>query len=243
MTKPEQGEGDRSRDELLAGEYVLGVLSHADRIRVEARVQDDRHFAAIVARWQENLSDFNDDYVDEAPPLRTYARIEQKLFPQQAARTMRFETAGWWNSLHLWRGLTFASLALLVTYAALSSGWIGGAPPARMLTAQMSGSDGAAMGLLARYDTASGRMQLVPVAAPADDARSLQLWLVPDGGAAPLSLGILPQVGEGGIDIPVDMRPHLKGGVTFAVSLEPAGGSPTGQPTGPVIAAGKAQGI
>ncbi len=35
MTTPENKRSDRSRDEVLAGEYVLGVLSLPDRLRVE----------------------------------------------------------------------------------------------------------------------------------------------------------------------------------------------------------------
>jgi anti-sigma-K factor RskA len=76
MTTPEQSEGDRSRDELLAGEYVLGVLSLADRERVAARIARDRAFAAIVARWQDNLASFNDDYDEVRPPPGVYSKIE-----------------------------------------------------------------------------------------------------------------------------------------------------------------------
>lgn len=243
MTKTEEGEGDRSRDELLAGEYVLGVLSHAARVEVEERVIQDRRFAAIVARWQENLSDFDDEYPEEAPPPQVFSRIEDRLF---SGKTFAEELAvrrHWWNSLLLWRGLTAASLAVLITYVSLQTGWIGASAPPRMLVAQMNGGDGAPLGLLARYDSGNGRLQLIPVAAGASEDRSLQLWLVPDGGDAPVSLGILPQAGEGVVDIPADLRQRLMNGVTFAVSVEPLGGSPTGQPTGPVIASGKAQDI
>jgi anti-sigma-K factor RskA len=243
MSKPEQSEGDRSRDQLLAGEYVLGVLPHAARRNVEARMLEDRQFAAMVANWQENLSSFDDDYRDEMPPSQAFSSIEARLFPTRTFKQQLRLSGGWWNSLALWRGLTLASLALLAIYASFQSGFIGEAPSSRTLVAQLSGNAGTAVGLMARYDTGNGRLQLLPVAAKADDARSLQLWLVPDGGAAPVSLGILPQTGEGAVDIPANLRPRLKDGVTFAVSLEPFGGSPTGQPTGPVIAAGKAQGI
>ncbi|WJH42083.1 anti-sigma factor [Aliirhizobium terrae] len=243
MSNPDQSEGDRSRDQLLAGEYVLGVLSEADRRRVEERMLRDKPFAAMVANWSDNLSGFNGDYTDEAPPPQAFGRIEARLFPTRSFGQELASAGRWWNSLLLWRGLAFASLAALITYASLQSGWIGGQPPSRVLVAQMSGGDSSPVGLMARYDTGSGRMQVIPVAASADAARSLELWLVPDGGQPPISLGILPQAGEGAVDIPADMRPRLREGVTFAVSVEPFGGSPTGQPTGPVIASGKAQDI
>ncbi len=51
MTTPENKRSDRSRDEVLAGEYVLGVLPLPDRLRVEHRLRDDKAFQAIVARW------------------------------------------------------------------------------------------------------------------------------------------------------------------------------------------------
>ncbi|WP_117195392.1 anti-sigma factor [Rhizobium terrae] len=243
MTTPEQSEGDRSRDELLAGEYVLGVLSQADRLKVEARLARDKSFARIVARWQENLAEFNDEYDDVMPPANTYSKIEARLFPQNSFARELAAAGSWWNSLLFWRGLAFASLALLITYVSLQSGWIGGGAPSRSLVAQMAGDEGAAISLLAQYDAGSGRLQLTPVAAKTADQRSLQLWLVPDGGNPAISLGVLPQSGGGAVEIPSDLRPRLKDGVTFAVSVEPFGGSPTGQPTGPVIASGLARNL
>lgn len=242
MTTPQQSEGDRSRDELLAGEYVLGVLSQADRQRVEARIGRDRAFAAIVARWQENLSDFNEEYDDELPPTHAYRKIEARLFPRNAFERELLSAGSWWNSLFLWRGLAFGSLALLVTYVSLQTGWISGAPASRPLVAEMTGANNAAYNLMAQYDAGNGRLRLTPVAARTADQHSLQLWLVP-GSGNPLSLGVLPQSGDGSLDIPADLRPRLGEGVTFAISVEPFGGSPTGQPTGPVIASGKARNL
>jgi anti-sigma-K factor RskA len=244
MSRPEQSEGDRSRDELLAGEYVLGVLSQADRAKVEARLAQDRTFARIVARWQENLADFNDDYLDEAPPAAVYSRLEARLFGAQSAggRSFAAEVAAagsWWNSLLLWRGLSFASLALLITYVSLQSGWIGGKAPSQPLVAQMSSTTGN-INLLAQYDASSGRLQVSPVASKPNERRSLELWLVPDSTTLPISLGVLPEEGNGVVEIPAELRARVRDGVTFAISLEPFGGSPTGQATGPVIAAGQA---
>ncbi|MFB9949962.1 anti-sigma factor domain-containing protein [Rhizobium puerariae] len=236
MTTPEQSEGDRSRDELLAGEYVLGVLSLEDRKRIEARIGRDKAFAAIVARWQENLSGFNDEYEGQMPSARVYAGIEARLFPQRSF-AQELAGGGWWNSLLLWRSLAFASLAVLITYVSLETGWLGGQGSARPLVAEMAG-EGNAISLLARYDAGSGRLQITPVAADAADRHSLQLWLVPGSNDPAISLGVLPDAGDGAIEIPADLRPRLGEGVTLAVSLEPYGGSPTGQPTGQVLAAG-----
>ncbi len=247
MSRPEQSEGDRSRDELLAGEYVLGVLSQADRAKVEARLAQDKSFARIVARWQEDLANFNDDYLDETPPAAAYSRIEARLFGAQSSRGRSFaqevaSAGSWWNSMLLRRGLTFASLALLITYVSLQSGWIGGRAPSRPLVAQMSSTAGD-INLLAQYDVDSGRLQVSPVASKPNERRSLELWLVPDSTSLPISLGVLPEDGNGAVEIPTDLRARVREGVTFAVSLEPFGGSPTGQATGPVIAAGQAQNI
>ena len=53
------------------------------------------------------------------------------------------------------------------------------------------------------------------------------------------SLGLI----EGGHEVRINLPPELAARVatdaTLAVSLEPPGGSPTGAPTGPVIATGK----
>lgn len=237
MTTPEQSEGDRSRDELLAGEYVLGVLSLADRERVAARIARDRAFAAIVARWQENLASFNDDYDEVLPPAAVYSKIETRLFPHKTFAQELVATSRWWNSLLLWRGIALGSVALLIAYVSLDTGWIG-TPTSRPLVAELAG-EGNSISLVAAYNVVDGRLRVTPVAAGAADQHSLELWLVPGGDDPAISLGVLPQTGEGSVEIPAHLRPRLGEGVTLAVSLEPFGGSPTGKATGPVIAVGQ----
>ena len=74
---------------------------------------------------------------------------------------------------------------------------------------------------------------------PMDAAReSLELWVIGEDGK-PLSLGLLPAKGEGDMPMPRGMPMPKK--PALAVSREPPGGSPTGQPTGPVIVVGPAQ--
>jgi anti-sigma-K factor RskA len=236
MTSSDQSKGGRSRDEVLAGEYVLGVLSSKDRQVVEERMRRDRPFAAIVSRWEANLSTFNDDYDVVTPSQETFKQVEARLFgsPDRGSVSGR----GLWNSVVFWRSLAAASL--LVTAGALVLAFAAVSPPkpGAPLVAELS-APGSQVNLLASYDAESGRMKIIPVAAGKPEEKSLELWMVPASGSAK-SLGVFPPGQTGELVIPADMRSSIGDGTAFAVSLEPFGGSPTGQATGPVVASGSA---
>jgi anti-sigma-K factor RskA len=77
------------------------------------------------------------------------------------------------------------------------------------------------------------------VAAEREPGKSFELWLVSEKFPGPRSLGVV----EGD---EFTQRPTLAAydrdtidGATYAISLEPEGGSPTGTPTGPVLYLGK----
>ena len=70
----------------------------------------------------------------------------------------------------------------------------------------------------------------------AGPSQSYELWVIPQGGA-PLSLAVLGQV-DGILRVPEGHRAQLRKGAVLAITVEPAGGSPTGGPTGPVILSG-----
>ena len=234
MTAPENKRSDRSRDEVLAGEYVLGVLPLPDRLRVEHRLRQDKAFQAIVARWQENLATFNTEYAAEAPPSWLYGAVETKLFPKSADEQARGLI---WSSLNFWRGLTLVTLSAAIFFAA-SAGGLFRKPAGNSSLVATLGSETSSISLVTLFDRQSGRLKVTPVAAGAEKSKSLELWLI-EGNSAPVPLGVLPDTGDGSIVIPPDMRSRIQDGATLAVSLEPFGGSPTGQPTGPVVASGR----
>lgn len=237
MTTPDQSKGDRSRDEVLAGEYVLGVLGAEERMKVEARLRHDRPFAAMVHRWEDNLSGINDEYGFELPPAALFKKMEKQVYGQAEARSaFGVNFGGLWNSLVFWRFLAFASVLVVAAVATVETGLWNPQSPGKTLVAEMVGKDNA-ISLVARYDGSSGRLQVTPVAAGEQQAKSLELWLI-KGSDPALSLGVLPQTGE--IIVPDAMRARFAEGVILAVSVEPYGGSPTGQATGPLIARGAA---
>lgn len=236
MTTQNPESGDSRRDQVIAGEYVLGVLSADDRRKVEARIVLDGAFAAMVNHWQSNLSSFDEAYEPITPPPQVLVAVERRLFAEQARPAVA--VGGVWNSLALWRMLTLASVAGLVTVATFATGILTPVSQTKPLVAELTGDASTTINLLAQYDAGNGALKITPVAAKQAEAKSLELWLI-EGDNPAKSLGILPQTGEGEIIIPPELRSKFGAGVTLAVSVEPFGGSPTGKATGPVVAVGK----
>jgi len=232
MSTPDQSKGGRSRDEVLAGEYVLGVLSLEDRQKVERRMRSDRQFAAIVSRWEQNLSEFNEEYEMVTPAKSVFPKIERRIFGDAALG------AHLWNSLLVWRAVALGSLFLAagVVVFTITNNGISRSVPGKQLTASLAGQN-SAINLLADYDASSGRLKVTPVAAGKPEEKSLELWLIRGSDPAE-ALGVLPQTGEGEIVLPQELHGKLTEGAIIAVSIEPFGGSPTGKPTGDVVASG-----
>ncbi|MCA9269818.1 MAG: anti-sigma factor, partial [Planctomycetales bacterium] len=86
--------------------------------------------------------------------------------------------------------------------------------------------------LIVRVDMASGRVFVRPVSAETPAGKSLELWYIA-AGAAPMSMGIVGAKPEN-LALPAGAVEKAK----FAVTVEPAGGSPSGAPTGPIVYAG-----
>ncbi len=205
---------DHRSDDDLAAEYALGALDGEERRAVAARIERDAAFARLVADWEERLSGMNESFDEAAPPPRVKSAIDAELFPQPAGGRK------WW--LVLGGGLVAACLALLVFLV-----YPTGDQPILKATLQSTDSGFAFNARVTddaiEVDRASGDV-------PTD--RVLELWLI-EGGNPPRSVGLLDgsQIALSGLD--------LEAGAVLAVSLEPTGGSPTGAPTGPVVAAGE----
>jgi anti-sigma-K factor RskA len=212
----------REEDIALAGEYVLGVQDAPARAAVEARMRRDAGFAALVAQWERDFSAMDGGFA-EAPAPDLLPQIEARLFGRPAARQPR----RWWR-FALGAGVA-AALAVLVL-AVLPP-----PPPPGPLRSATLAAEGQPLVFAARWD---GRDITVrrEAGAAAAAGQVHELWLIAGEGAAPVSLGLLD-----GAELrrPLDALPA---GAVLAVSLEPAGGSPTGAPTGPVLVTGVVEG-
>lgn len=211
-TVPDLPEDDE--DDVLAAEYVLGALEMAERYIVETRIRNDFGFAAKVADWEDRLSGLNEAYT-EAPLPDLMPKIEARLFPAQPRKRT------WWADLRLWGGVLIASAAL-VAYLVLT-------PPKPELTATLAADQGA---LQFAAVITHGHLTITRVAGELPDAgHSHELWII-TGDDPPVSLGVIPAEGE------TISLPGAAAGAVLAVTLEPPGGSPSGKPTGPIVAKG-----
>jgi anti-sigma-K factor RskA len=201
--------------DMLAAEYALGVLDAGERAAAEARMAADPAFAEAVAAWAARLSPLDDGYAPVPAPDLMPA-IERRVFgaPEPPSRLARLRAA-LLPALGLVAGLLFAVYVLWPE------------PPPQTRTATLTGE---ALSFAAAFD---GRALFLRQIAgePPGAGQDHELWLIV-GEAAPVSLGLLR---EGEFARPLDAIPA---GAVLAVSLEPEGGSPTGAPTGPVLAVG-----
>lgn len=216
------GGGNPGGDDLdgLAGEYVLGTLTGADRTQFEARLRGDAAAARAVAEWSRRLQPLADAVPPAIPPAGLWQRIAQEIgMPGKPSR----------------RSWIILAAAAAILAAALFIGDLLRQPTV-MAVAELTPKGGAtAFTVSVLEDRKSLLIRAGTVETPQNQA--YELWAVPASGA-PVSLGVINASGETERDVAEDKRALLETGVTLAVSLEPEGGSPTGAPTGPVLFVG-----
>jgi anti-sigma-K factor RskA len=224
--------GDR-RDQ-AAAEYVLGVLGPEERRAAERRLEREPQFAAEVAFWEARLGGLTEGVAPVTPPAEVWQRIDAAISAGAKPATQR---ADLWQSLAFWRSFAIASAALaaasiagLIYVAQIPSA---GAP----LLARLDAESGQAS-FVAAVDKGGDSLTIVPAALLGEQQKAFELWLIP-AGDKPHSLGLIDPTRPMRVQVPKDLLSQVNSNAVLAVSLEPPGGSPTGQPTGPVIANGK----
>lgn len=216
----------------LAASYALGLLRGGARRRFEALLPAHPSLRAALGEWHDRLMPLAAAVASEQPSPGVWRRIESRIGGTAAPQA----DVPWWQRLGAWRlasalaGGAALGLALLLTapgpvqapvLVVLSATAEGGGPTPASFVASISG-DGRA--LVTR--------PLQNVSLQSD--RSLELWSLPASGS-PRSLGVISSNGT----TVVQRKQILAGAAALAVTVEPAGGSPSGRPTGPVVFVGK----
>jgi anti-sigma-K factor RskA len=246
---------DRNPDVLrdaLAVRYVLGTLRGPARTRLERITESDAELRHRIDAWERALEPLLETLPAVAPRPQVWEQIRTQLGHRLVAqegtdRRPPQQRSSLWGNLAFWRGAAVAAGAfatmLLATLISLRGGAPTAPPPASVL------SEPAMVAVLADAATHQPMLlvsatkgadelviQSIGAAAPASD-KSLELWALPPG-APPRSLGVLADGGRVRLRLAAPVDQTLSAIPALAISLEPRGGSPTGQPTGPVLYSG-----
>jgi anti-sigma-K factor RskA len=223
--------GNRELVDRLAAEYVLGTLRGRARQRFERWLVSPQ-VGEIVRAWEDRLAGLEPHLGKATPPAAVWHELEHRL-------DLHRGPVARWVSRH--RVPMAAALLLLlfpiigfytlrqppapVTLAASHRALIQGDPQTIYWSVELLGED----------QELAVEVQAVHAL---DAGQALELWVLPAPGVnhgQPVSLGLLPASGVARRALTPAQRAALAGARQLAVSLEPAGGSPMGMPTGPVL--------
>ncbi len=223
--------------ELRAVEFVLGALDEDDRQRVDMDMRHDKELRTYVDAWSQRLLPMTELVKAVAPSPTVWRRVEAAIGPVRAGAQAAPMPVRIWERISFWRWTTAgaalaAGLALIATVVSVT------APPTTVSVPRVAAlsSTEAVPSWLVTLDANTRRVEARPAAGITVEAgRALELWLVPAGGGAPRSLGLLDADTPSSLTLDGEMVAMLEGAPALAISLEPSGGSPTGAPTGPVL--------
>ena len=220
---------DRSQ---IAAEYVLGTLRGPARQRFERMVQDDPRLWQEVAFWENRLGNLGEALPDVSPSARVWEAIEAEIGAERRL-PIASRPDGLWQSTPFWRGFGLLAAGLAAVLLVIFVQPLGriDLQPVQVATLQSEATGDAWLVRVA----ADGRADIAPIGEPRLPAgKSFELWLLRSNDQAPVSMGIAMPAAQTNFSVP----PSIDSGTAFAISLEPAGGSPTGAPTGPVVFVG-----
>ncbi len=227
----------------LAAEYALGVLTGQALAHATAREAQDPGFAAEAQAWRLRLQPLLDALPPETPSAELWPRIRDAIEreiaqpPKPLLREPVRPPAA--RRPRLWgAGLIAAGVAGLAVLVGVRT-WMVNEPA---LTAVLSApaEQGGAPLYKARLEPRRHRVILTALSAPpgaSERDKSRELWLIPADGK-PRPAGIIDPLHSTPLPLDALLLVHAQPKTVLAISVEPAGGSPSGLPTGPVIAAG-----
>jgi anti-sigma-K factor RskA len=228
-------------DDLAAAEFALGTLSPGERAELAARRLREPEIDAGIRQWEERLQPLAEAAAPIEPPGDAFARIEARIRGAVAQLSVPLENAAMVSvrrSMARWRAAAIAASAIAAILAigfALRETTRGPAAPREYVAILQKDPASPAFEVTVNLD----RQELTvrPVAAQAPPGKAYELWLINAKLGAPRSLGVI-----GDSSRPASLASYdraLVEDATYAVTIEPPGGSPTGQPSGPPAFFGK----
>jgi anti-sigma-K factor RskA len=216
---------DRDARDVVAGQFVLGVLDPTEAHEVEKALAADAELRSAVEFWEQALHPLATLAESREPPPGAWDAIMTRIGGAGRQETSaRSSPAAPWQ----WSTAGLAALAAaLILYIVV-------VPPTRPMIATLSGPQEQTAAWVATFGRDGLHLAAVGREAP-PSAHVYELWAIAKGARRPLPLGVIPASAR--FQLP-ELPRGVGQGATLAISVEPPGGSPTGQPTGPVLFTG-----
>lgn len=211
-------------DGALAAEYAFGLLEGAELDAARKRLASDPAFAAEVVRWQAQFADMAEHEVASVEPPE---RLRNAVMRKTGMGRIGY---GQWIRGTL-GGLFGLVVAAMLAFVVLDTGLL--EPPTEFESAAVLNAADRRLRIEAGYRAETGTLFLErTLGLPALEGRATELWVIADG-SPPFSLGLVPDQPRWRVTVP-SLFQGLP--LVLALSDEPPGGSPTGAPTGNVLA-------
>ncbi|MGI9511715.1 MAG: anti-sigma factor [Anderseniella sp.] len=227
---------DREDIDVLAAEYVLGTLDHAERSSVAARRLREPDLDSAINAWERRLTALNEQVADVRPSADVFDKILARIEAPAEADTNAnsAEIIQLRSRLTGWRRLAIGATAIAAALAGIVI-YNGAVFPSRnqQYVAVFNQGDQQPSFILS-IDLETRALTIRPVAAQAPSGKSYELWIVSDE-IKLRSLGLLDSAASPTRKQLGEFDPALLQRATFGISLEPEGGSPIGKPTGPAL--------
>ncbi len=244
MSEPELPER-----EILAAEYVLGLLDAEARLQARGLMASEAAFAASVARWEDRLAPLLDIMPPAAPDGDVWQRIQTALDQGDLAEEPVIEVLALRRRVRQWKIATGFAAAAAVVLAFLALPMTRGPGPGAIPAQQIAAADplvasipigDTPLRLGVTYLPDREEMLVSASGLTADGVHDHELWLVtPDEGAK--SLGVVVAGEERRMAVGAALAQRIEDGAQLVLTREPLGGAVPGTEAGPVVASGKLQ--
>ncbi len=224
-------------DDFAAAEYALGTLAADERATLAARRQREPELDAAIRAWEARLSPLAEAAPPITPPEDYLAAIEARIRERGPAASGDAELLTLRRRLARWR---FAAIAASSLAALLAIGFAVRETTRRTVPHEYVAvlqKDAASPAFEVTVNLDRRELTVRPVAARTPPGKSYELWIIDPKLGAPRSLGVIGETARAANLAAYD-RAVLEN-ATYAVTVEPPGGSPTGKPSGPPVFVGK----
>lgn len=216
---------DMSEDAALAAEYVLRLLDAEAERAFKARLDQEPALREQVTYWEVTLAGMAEALPEVIPDAALRAKVMSTVGTETPQRAVSWAK----------RWLALPSFAVVALVALFVFGPLMRTPAFDpTLHATLISEDGT-LHIEAGYAPNGLLFKVIPERVTPAPRRALELWVIGPQGGVPVSLGVIPTDQEIIFEISAEVAALIDGGV-LAVSDEPAGGSPTGAPTGVILA-------